>query len=105
METEFNFDDMRPYYDSEIADAIERVCNNEEFVKVLPYIFPDADPNVIVEKVMQIKTADDFQKIVMTRFLGNLVENTSDGLTNNGIDALSNDKKYLFISNYTTTTK
>ena len=100
METEFNFDDMRPYYDSEIPDAIARVCNNEEFLKVLPHIFPEADPNVIVEKVMQIKSADDFQQIVMTRFLGNLVENTSDGMTNNGMDALTNDKKYLFISNH-----
>ena len=98
METEFNFDDMRPYYDSEIPDAIARVCNNEEFLKVLPHIFPEADPKAIVEKVMQIKSADDFQQIVMTRFLGNLVENTSDGMTNNGMDALTNDKKYLFIS-------
>ncbi|MEE1062432.1 MAG: 1-acyl-sn-glycerol-3-phosphate acyltransferase [Paludibacteraceae bacterium] len=100
METGFNFDDMRPYYDSEIPDAIARVCNNEEFLKVLPHIFPEADPKAIVEKVMQIKSADDFQQIVMTRFLGNLVENTSDGMTNNGMEALTNDKKYLFISNH-----
>lgn len=100
METEYNFDDMRPYYDSEIADAIERLCNNEEFLKVLPYIFPDADPLVIVEKVKQIKSADDFQKIIMTRFLGDVVDKTSDGMTNNGMDALTNDKKYLFVSNH-----
>ena len=69
METEYNFDDMRPYYDSEIAEAIARVCNNEEFLKVLPHIFPEADTKAIVEKVMKIKTADEFPFAVVAQGL------------------------------------
>lgn len=37
------FDDIRPYYNSEISDAMKRIAESELFPLISSYVFPDRE--------------------------------------------------------------
>jgi len=94
------FDDIRPYYTSEIHPAMQRIADSEQFSIMSQYIFPEEDVEDIRHMVRNIRTTDEFQAKVM--YLANLqfINRSMAGFTFNGIDHLDPQKRYLFISNH-----
>ena len=94
------FDDIRPYRDSEISDAMQRIVSNPYFDYILNFLYPDAPPEDVKARFRSFNTVRNFQENVMDYAIQNIVRNSSSGLSYSGFENLSNLKRYLFLSNH-----
>ena len=94
------FDDIRPYYASEIHPAMLRIADNEYFGVLSKYIFPERDVEEVREMVRNIYTTEDFQTKVMSIVNKQFVARSMTNLSIEGIEHLDPKKRYLFISNH-----
>jgi len=93
-------DDYRPYNDNEVPAAVHRIAQDVLFPKIIQFVFPDKDFNTFLEDFKKIKTADEFQEKVMDKAIRSIVEKTITNLSYIGIEKLTNEKSYMFISNH-----
>lgn len=94
------FDDIRPFVDAEIPDAMQRIAADPHFPTVSRYLFPTVKPSVIGAKLMACRTVRDFQQQFMYAAVSSVMKQTTDGVTVEGLERLSPDKSYLFVSNH-----
>ena len=59
------FDDIRPYYDSEIPEAMKRIADSPMLSLVASYVYPNKQLSEIKEILCGFKTTRDFQHGVM----------------------------------------
>ena len=95
-----NYDDIRPYNDEEIPAALERIVNDPFFIPAMNFAFPDAEMERVAEVMRSCKTADDMQQRIMFSVIKRIIDSTIDNFTYSGIENISHDKGYLFISNH-----
>ena len=95
-----NFDDIRPYYDSEIPSAMERIVSDSMFPIVAAYVMPGTPLEAAKRKVLSIKTARQLQEDIMAGVIAEILHKSSDGMTYEGLEHIKPDKAYLFISNH-----
>lgn len=100
MEKEFNFDDMRSFTDEEMNDVIQRVIKNPEIKSILAFAYPDADPDTLINKLKQIRKVQDFQHQFIASLILSIQKKNNSPIHFNGLEALSKEIKYLFISNH-----
>lgn len=94
------FDDIRPYYDSEISAAMKRIAASDGFPLIASYIFPDQNIREMRDMVSGITTIDEFQSRVMKDFNRQVIERSITEFTVEGLHRLSPDEAYLFVSNH-----
>ncbi|HET6557975.1 MAG TPA: glycerol acyltransferase, partial [Prolixibacteraceae bacterium] len=102
MVPKINFDDIRPFNDTEVDQYIQLLLQDAYFLHILEYIYK------VPEKISQIKsvllnihTVRDLQHTFVYKLIEDLILNPSiDGLTCSGLDKLDKHKSYLFISNH-----
>ena len=59
------FDDIRPYCDNEIHDAMQRIVQNPLFPKLASFTFPDKTVEDVSELVSSVDNIRDFQLKIM----------------------------------------
>jgi len=92
--------EYRPYNDSEVPAAIQRIAQDVLFPQIAQFIFPEKDLKGFLEEFKQIKTVDEFQEKIMDKAICKVVEKTITNLSYTGVDTLTNEKSYMFISNH-----
>jgi hypothetical protein len=97
---ENDFDDIRPYYDAEIKDAMLRIVSNPYFEYIINFLYPGVPVEVLKTKFRSFDSVLSFQVNVMNSAIQNIVKNSSAGLTYNGFEHLDNSKRYVFLSNH-----
>ena len=97
-----NFDDIRPYNDSEVNHYLKLLLKDENFQHILQFIFNDqAKIKQIKLMLSQIHTVKDLQHKFVYQLVDDLIlKRSTDGLTSSGIENLDKNKSYLFISNH-----
>ncbi|WP_047042285.1 1-acyl-sn-glycerol-3-phosphate acyltransferase [Vibrio mexicanus] len=105
------FIDIRPYNDDEIPAAIDRLVNDEEFISaILQHRFKNSPSwfkglmSPIVRVYLKMKWAklssvEAIQNEVK-KYLEQMLEVTTDGVTYSGLDQLDKETAYLFVSNH-----
>ena len=94
------FDDIRPYYEEEIPAAMERIAQHGSFPLLASYVYPHEDIEKTREQIRSYKTIRDFQLEVMRCVNEQVIARSMTGFTYHGIERLSPERKYLFISNH-----
>lgn len=94
------FDDIRPYYPSEIPPAMQRIADSDHFPVLSQYIFPDKNVEEVRNMVRNIRTTEEFQEQVMYYVNQQFVKRAITELSYDGIDQLDPHKNYLFVSNH-----
>ena len=97
---EFNFDELRPYYDNESDDAMRRMITYDPFFKAMAYLWPEMEKAEIIEKTLSIKSPCEFQTKFMSEAIWKIINSTSTGLTWSGIEQLDKNKSYLYVANH-----
>jgi hypothetical protein len=97
---EFDFEEIRPYNDQEIHDAIIRIAEAEPFYAAMQWLFPEQSKDEIRERIMGIYSTYEFQKQFMHVGIRKIVEKTSDGLSCDGFENIDKHKGYLYVSNH-----
>ena len=100
MDNENLYNNIRPYFDSEINDAIQTILKHDGFRGFLAkFLFPNQlDKGIeIVSKINSIK---EFQDVVSSKFFELIIHQTIKDFRINGIDNLDPQKSYLFVSTH-----
>lgn len=97
---DFNFEDLRPYYDEESAEVMKRIAHDPYYHKAMQYLWPGITEEQAIQKALDTKSPYEFQTGYMHHAIWTIVNQTSDGLTYSGIDKLDKNKAYLYIANH-----
>lgn len=97
-----NFDDIRPFDDSEVNHYLRLLINDEGFQHILRLLFEgDAKIEQIKQALANIHTVKDLQhKFVCQLVEDFILKKSTDGLTASGLENLDKNTSYLFISNH-----
>lgn len=94
------WDDIRPFRDDEIPDAMHRIAEDKDFPKVIEYLY---GPDCIEEKIKEFsayKSVYEFQSKFMSEAIKTIARKTTTGFTFDGFKNLEKGKGYLFVSNH-----
>ena len=97
---EYNFDEIRCYRNDEVHDALERLCNEKQFMKVMSTIYPLLPKEVIKQRLLSFHSNYAFQRDMVNPFLQYLEANMTLGIKLNGLEKTDVTTSYLYISNH-----
>lgn len=97
---DFNFESLRPYYDSEAPEVMTRMSQYEEYHKIMAYLWPEMNKESVIQKALQTKSPYEFQTNYMSEGIWKIIKSTSTGLTWSGLENLDRNKSYLYIANH-----
>ncbi len=94
------FDDIRPYYDTEIPAAMERMASDPILVPALMFVDRNMDVEAFKRQLRSIRTSDQFQTEVMLPLCQSIVSKTMTGFTYSGVEHIDGSYGTLYISNH-----
>ena len=94
------FEDIRSYKDEEIPGAMEFFANDETSLSVAKLVLPGMTDDEVRAFLRKIKTTDEFQHIMMTRFVHLIVTTTMKGVDTQGFNLINKNTAYLFTGNH-----
>ncbi len=77
-----------------------RLVTEPGFEHAVKWVLPDVDYPVFAEKLVSLRTQQEFQQGVMRPFLEKLAAMTTEGITCEGIENYSKGQAYTLISNH-----
>lgn len=95
-----NFDDIRPYNESEAAEAIKRLAFSEHFPAVVKTVFPEVDLEQYRNEFLGYKNIADFQSGFVCGAIDSILKKTSSGLTYSGMENVDKNTNYMLVSNH-----
>ena len=94
------FDDIRPYYEDEIPDAMKRIAASSSFPLLSSYVYPDEPVKDVRKRVAGFKTVREFQQETMSLMNKRVIDLTISDFSCTGLERLHKDKSYLYVSNH-----
>lgn len=94
------FDAIRPFYDTEVNDALHEVHNDPLMRAIMNFTFPDVDDQVWIDQLKRTHSTRDFQINFIYPALQMVLDKSSEGLSTSGFESLDKHTAYLFISNH-----
>ena len=94
------FDAIRPFYDSEVNNALKSSINHPMMKALMDFTFPGVDDEVWKTKLKETHSIRDFQCNFIYKSVQKVLEKSSDGLSTSGFEKLEPNTSYLFISNH-----
>lgn len=95
-----NFDDIRPYSDLEVPDAMRRIASLDVAPQIVRFVYPNDDVRLKISQLAEIKTSRELQATFMNDAIKRIMALTTDGFTHSGLGNLRRRGNYLFISNH-----
>ncbi len=94
------FESISPYTDAEAAEALGKLAEFPLLAQVSQQFFPEQSPDFLKNLLKSIKTIDEFQVLVMQKFVRWVLEHTAHNFSYNGISNIDSNKKFLALSNH-----
>ena len=98
--SKYNFDDIRPYNNDEVHDAIEKLVTSDGLNNALRYIMPNLNWEQFVEKMRMCKTKKQFKEILAYQAVTEIAKQTAFSLTISGRSRIPENTPCTFISNH-----
>ncbi|HWV16138.1 MAG TPA: 1-acyl-sn-glycerol-3-phosphate acyltransferase [Cellvibrio sp.] len=105
------FDDVRPYYDSEVRPTLDRLLADREFThavtnlkfprlaKYAGWLLQPLVERKLKEQLGQVDSVLGFQQVV-EKYMAAMIADATTAVTISGLDKLDPQQAYLFISNH-----
>ena len=94
------FDDIRPFNAREFPAAMQRITADERFPLIASWLFPGRSSDDLRALMLSLRSADEFQRAVMRDVVQSILDKSSTGFSWSGLEGLSRDERYLFVSNH-----
>jgi hypothetical protein len=94
------FDAIRPFYDSEVNEALKSLLHHPMMKAMMDFTFPEMEDEVWKEQLSRTHSIRDFQVNFVYQSIQRVLERSSEGLTTSGFEKLEPNTSYLFISNH-----
>lgn len=95
-----SFDDIRPYRNDEIAEAMHRIAGNSMLPVLAGFVFPDKPLEVVRDLLRSIDNIYDFQSKVMYVANRRIIENSIVEFTFSGLEHIDKEARYVYMSNH-----
>jgi len=82
------FDAIRPFYDSEINEALHDVVNHPMMKTMMNFTFPEVEDEVWKEQLKKTHSIRDFQCNFIYNTIQKVLERSNEGLTTSGFEKL-----------------
>lgn len=100
MEQQYNYDDIRCYYDEDVKEQMPKLTESPEILGYLKKALPEVDTDAIRETLRGCNTIYDFQSRVIMKLLNVLAAKTCTSLSSEDIDIVDYEKGHVFITNH-----
>lgn len=94
------FQSISPYTDEEAVVALGKLAEHPLLSQFSVKFFPDQSPDFLKQIFKNLKSIDEFQVLVMSRFVEWVLEQTVTEFTYDGIENIDPQKKFLVLSNH-----
>lgn len=94
------FDDIRPYYEDEIPEAMGRIAASPSFPILSAYVYPDEPVSRVRQRVAGYKTVRQFQAEAMCRVNERIIADSITDFSCSGLQRLDPNRQYLYVSNH-----
>lgn len=94
------FEEIRPYYDTEVDQAIREIIQHPMLKSMMNYTFPGTSDDYWRDLMLHCHSIRDFQINFIYPGIKKVLENSSKGLSTSGFDKLEKNTAYLFVSNH-----
>ena len=94
------FESISPYTDAEAAEALSRLAEFPLLSAISQKVFPTEEPNYLKNTLKSINTIDEFQILVMQKFVRWVIETTAKNFSYDSIANIDPSKKFLALSNH-----
>lgn len=94
------YSDIRPYFDDEIPQAMQRIARDELLHPVADYLFKDIAFEKVQELILSLRSVEDIQLKLMYPAIKKIADSTISNFTYSGIENAGNGRGHLFISNH-----
>lgn len=94
------FDSIRPFYDSEVNEALKSLLHHPMMKAMMDFTFPEIAESTWKEHLSRTHSIRDFQINFVYQSIQRVLERSSEGLTTSGFEKLEPNTPYLFISNH-----
>lgn len=94
------FEGISPYNDAEASEALSKLADHPAVAMVSQKLFPAEAPDFLKNILKQIKTVDQFQEIVMAKFVRWAIDNTAHNFSYDGVSNIDPEKSFLALSNH-----
>lgn len=95
-----DFDSIRPYNDSEVNEKLIKYNDNSVFKKLVAHIYPTWTPTTIARRTKNITSSQAYQELLIYPAVKAAIDRSMEQFTMSGLENLSPDENYLFISNH-----
>lgn len=100
MEYPSIYDDIRPFDEHEVVQAMQDIAMDRLFPVLSKFVFPNLSFEEVKSIFSSLKSIDDFQSKVMYQANKQIMARSITEMTVGGIEKLDTDKRYLFVSNH-----
>ncbi len=94
------FEEIRPFWDQEVPEVVDRLVHHPGFYTLMNYVHPDWSEEQVREKVLHVGTVADFQSNIAHPGMRLVTDRTIENLTVSGLENIKKGETYLFISNH-----
>jgi len=94
------FDEIRPYYNDEIPEAMQRIADAHEIGNIASFLFPEMNLTEVRDMIRDIETIEEFQKLIAGKAFQKIVKQTTKGVTINGFENIDTSKNHIFVMNH-----
>jgi hypothetical protein len=94
------FDDIRPYYESEISTAMQRIADDHLFPMLSSYVYPQRPVDEVRNELRHVSTVEEFQTKMMKSFNEQVIERSISDYSYDGLQFIDKNKSYLYVSNH-----
>lgn len=94
------FEEIRPFHDNEVNNAIQNLIKDPEFEVFVRYLFRGFDRSEIYDSIKDISSIAEFQEKFVSSVMDVIIKRSVDGLTTQGIELVDKQKAHVFISNH-----
>ncbi|MDE5901366.1 MAG: 1-acyl-sn-glycerol-3-phosphate acyltransferase [Muribaculaceae bacterium] len=98
--TEINYSDIAPFDGEKFHEHLSALVKEPGFEHAVKWVMPGVDYPSFAQKLLSVRSQDEFQVGIMCPFLETLVAKTSNGLSCEGIENYIPGKAYTLISNH-----
>ena len=94
------FESISPYTDEEAVVALGKLADHPLLSQFSCKFFPDQSPDFLKGLLKNIRSIDDFQVLVMSKFVEWVLDHTVNTFSYDGISNIDPEKKFLALSNH-----
>jgi hypothetical protein len=98
--TDYNFDSIRPYHQNELPAALKRIVNDDQFNRLLTYLFPSEKHDDLKDKILNAKNTNQLQLAFMLPVIRSILAKTAGELSLSGIKNYNENTGCVFIANH-----